>query len=260
MTQPAEPHLTPVDFQLFVWLQATLPRTDPTPSRSRFSRFGPWALNVMAGLTPGHLPYGEDVRLWLLLIAREANRDGGDTVDLTEAIHLGRWTGDPYDSLHRLRSTNFQIFVQPGAAGPTNDVFQLEDERTLSDDPRVLRLTLSPTFHMAATNYSFSADVNVINAADRTPLSLDVYTWLSMLAATKKPVGAIHWTVLNRLFGHYALTEDVKTVDGPYRQMMQDTFDQMTPHFPGLSIEFTPTVLIFRSHETEGAPAIPRHL
>jgi len=201
-------------------VQATLPHRDPGPGVSTFERSnGDFHLLIMAPPKIG-LPWGKTPRLLLSWLTTEAVRTRSPRLEL--GTNLSRFmrdlglipTGGKAGTITRLRDQIRRLFSStircsydvPGRYEDT--AFLVASRISLWWSPAAPDQTdlfgsfveLSPEFFRAVVERPVPVDLRVLRAL-RSPLALDLYSWLTYrVSYLRRPV-EIPWSALALQFG-----------------------------------------------------------
>lgn len=210
-------------------VQATMPHRDP--KEWFFERTnGAFTLTMMAPPKVG-LPYGSVPRLLLAWITTEAVRTRSRDLALGDSLsgfmrELGMVpTGGRWGSITRLREQSRRLFttaiscLYEGENREGEIGFRLVDKHVLwwnpkSPDQRELfasTLTLSEPFFKEVINHPVPIDLRALKALSRSPLALDIYTWLTYRMSYLQRETTVPWAALEVQFGAgYKRTRDFK--------------------------------------------------
>jgi hypothetical protein len=201
-------------------VQATLPHKDPGPDVSTFERSnGDFHLLVMAPPKIG-LPWGKTPRLLLSWLTTEAVRTRSPKLEL--GTNLSRFmrelgltpTGGTAGTITRLRDQIRRLFSSTircsyDAPGRYEDTaFLVADRISLWWNPASADqadlfgsfVELSPKFFRAIVERPVPVDLRVLRAL-RSPLALDLYSWLTYRVSYLRQPVEIPWAVLALQFG-----------------------------------------------------------
>lgn len=187
---------------------ATLPHRDPKDSQ--FSRVNG---NVRTTLFTDRnigLPFGVYPRLIVIELATRAVRDRSRTYvigrsinDLLSRMGISNSGGRrsqaalARDQLDRLCTTEF-VTTHLSKYGPCKmDVA----DRWLQKTSNGLEVTLSERFFEQATKSAVPLDPVILAKLRRSPLSIDIYSWITYRMSTVDGPTAISWPSLERQFG-----------------------------------------------------------
>lgn len=210
-------------------VQATMPHRDP--KEWFFERTnGAFTLTMMAPPKVG-LPYGSVPRLLLAWITTEAVRTRSRDLALGDSLsgfmrELGMVpTGGRWGSITRLREQSRRLFttaiscLYEGENRGGEIGFRLVDKHVLwwnpkSPDQRELfasTLTLSEPFFKEVISHPVPIDLRALKALSRSPLALDIYTWLTYRMSYLQRETTVPWAALEVQFGAgYKRTRDFK--------------------------------------------------
>jgi len=204
--------------------QATMPHSRPDTS-TLMRQNGALTLR-MAALGPG-LPYGSIPRLLLAWVTTEAVRTKDRELVLGD--HLAGFmrqldlvpTGGRWGTIPRLRSQMTRLFstaVGVTYSGPHEEAgmgWMVADRYRLWWDPKAPNqaalwqstVTLGEPFYKAVVERPVPVDMRALRALRRSPLALDIYTWLTYrMSYLRRPViGAqvrMHTVLVDPRLGH----------------------------------------------------------
>jgi hypothetical protein len=255
-----------------VLAQATMPHSRPETNEFERSN-GAFRIHMMAPASVG-LPFGTYPRLLMTWIVTEATRTKnpklwlGDNLsafmrELGLVPHGGRWgtitrLREQLDRLTRTTIDWMATATVDGAHGELGMGIRPIEERRIWWDPKrpdqadlwESTLTLNQRFYEAAINRPVPVDLRALKALahERSPLALDIYTWLTYrMSYLEEPV-TIPWAALELQFGgDYADTrvfkfkflERLKLVKALYpAARVRASEDRRSP---GLILEPSPT-------------------
>ena len=205
-------------------VQATMPHRRTEELRHE-RRNGDYTMTMIAGSAGVGLPYGSVPRLMLAWIGAEAMRTGerelvlGDSMsaflrELGLMPYGGRW-----GTITRLKDQSLRLFscaiscsYSTSERAIVGEVFGL-GAADLWWTPRAPEqaslfrstLTLSEAFHRELTAHPVPLDMRVLQALRKSPLSLDVYSWLTWrvhtLNRSRRNAVTIPWGALRMQFG-----------------------------------------------------------
>lgn len=209
-----------IGFMARALVQATLPHRKV--EGSEFVRTnGHFSLSIMAPSRIG-LPYGTVPRLLLAWLTTEAVRtksrelELGDTLaEFMRELGMGAATGGSTGTITRLKDQMTRLF-----SSSITGIYEGKDatailNRTVADKavlwwhPKAPEqaglwrstVTLSQPFFEEITDKPVPVDLRAIQALKRSPLALDIYTWLAYRAAYVKKPTVIPWEGLAMQFG-----------------------------------------------------------
>ncbi len=202
-----------------VLTQATLPHSRPTENVFKRSN-GALTVTIMADPDIG-LPYGPKVRLLLAWLTTEAVRTRERQVILGDSLSgfmrkLGLMpTGGRWGSITSLKEQSKRLFsCSIKAVHDTDARWQLErcdvvDSADLWWHPKspdqtgiwASSVTLSEHFYQEVIGYPVPIDLRAVRALSRSPLALDIYSWLTYRMSYLKQPARIPWELLELQFG-----------------------------------------------------------
>jgi hypothetical protein len=181
---------------------------------------GLYTLSITSPSSVG-LPYGSVPRLLLAWMTTEATRTGRRELDLGDSMsgfmHQlglvptgGRWgsVGRLKDQTTRLLASSFTA-VYRDKAGVSLCGHKIADHAALwwtPKDPRQASLwsstvILGEPFFREITTHPVPIDVRALRALKRSPMALDVYTWLTYRQSYLKKPTQVPWDALQAQFG-----------------------------------------------------------
>lgn len=200
--------------------QATLPHSDPGDVRDFGRTNGALRLVVQPGPGVG-VPYGSYPRLVMAWLTTEAVRTGRPRIVLGDSLsafmrELGIVpTGGRWGTITRLREQMRRLFASRIAAVyDGDDGFSLRSMEVATDvdlwwSPKSPDqaaafesvVVLGERFFQAVTERPVPVDMRVLRALKKSPLGLDLYTWLTYRVSYLSGTTAIPWTALHDQFG-----------------------------------------------------------
>lgn len=213
-----------------IWVQAALPHSNPGREVDVWGREnGKFSLTVQSGadVVEGRtvytgIPYGSIPRLllsWMcteVVWTKEPKLFLGDSLaEFMRAVGIGPATGGRWGSIARLKDQMRRLFEARisyrwrGEEGEARKSIQVADEEVLwwsEEAPKQRGLfqsyvVLSEPFYIDLVSHPVPVKVAALKLLKRSPLALDLYTWLTYrVFALKKPV-AISWATLGRQLG-----------------------------------------------------------
>ena len=223
-------------FMARMLVQATLPHSDPGEVVAWGRQNGNFSLTISPGtrMIEGKpksigLPYGSYPRLVLAWITTEAVKTKSARIVLGDSLtsfmgELGLVpTGGRWGSITRLREQMKRLFASRISAvyeGDNN--FQQHSMEIATDidlwwspkhpDQAAIfesSIILGDRFFRAITERPIPIDMRVLKALKRSPLGLDLYSWLTYRVSYLNEKTEIAWTQLHEQFGaDYADTRD----------------------------------------------------
>lgn len=190
-------------------------------------------VRVMIQAGSDGLPYGSYPRLLLVWMVTEAMRQKDPTLVLGSSLsdfmaQLGlAATGGRWGTITSLRDQLRRLLTSRIIAtkdrpdqdkGATMEVASDWDLWWAPQDPDQVslwesRITLGKNFYAQIVNRPFPIDMRVLRAIKKSPLGIDLYTWLTYRVSYLKEPVAISWKQLHSQFGaEYA--DDKSGLDG----------------------------------------------
>lgn len=212
-------------------VQATLPHKAVTGTM--FSRTnGDFTLSLAALNAQYGLPYGSVPRLLVAWLSTEAVKTkerqivlGDSLAEFMENIGLQR-TGGARGDITRLKKQMLALFnCAITCSYMTNDraakhpTIEISDQYDLWWEPTDINqtglfkstVTLSQRFFDEVTQNPVPVDIRAIKALKRSPMALDIYSWLTYRMFTIRRYTPVSWAALQMQFGaEYARTRDFK--------------------------------------------------
>lgn len=207
-------------FMARMLVQATLPHSDPGDVREFGRANGSFKLVVQPGPGAG-VPYGSYPRLVLAWLTTEAVQTRRRRVKLGDSLSEFMAelditpTGGRWGTITRLREQMKRLFsarvaaVYDGEEGYRMSSIEIATDVDLWWDPKRPEqaavfgstVTLSERFFQEITRRPVPLDMRALRALKKSPLGLDLYTWLTYrLSYLSEPV-AISWEQLHAQFG-----------------------------------------------------------
>lgn len=248
-------------------VQATLPHRKF--KGNEFTRVnGNYTMTIMAPSAIG-LPFGVVPRLLLVWLTTEAVRTKSRELVLGDSLscfmrELGLVpTGGRWGSITRLRDQTKRLFSSHISATYDNGKGAKLVNHTVVDDANLWwdphapdqvalwdsRVTLSEQFFKEVVNRPVPVDMRAINALKRSPLALDIYTWLTYRAYTLKSPVMVPWALLALQFG-----SDYKELRN-FRTKFLVELNKVRTVYARVSVEPTPEGLRMRPFLTHVSPA-----
>jgi hypothetical protein len=200
-------------------VQATLPHSKPDSNEFE-RRNGAFTLVMLAPSRIG-LPYGVVPRLLLAWMTTEAVRKrsrqlilGDSLTDFMRQLDMMP-TGGRWGSITRLREQSNRLFstavrcIYEGEDGVGGQGFGIADRHMLWWDPkrpgqRALfesTVTLSEAFYTEVITSPVPIDLRALKALKKSPLTLDLYCWMTYRMSYLKRPTEIPWGALQVQFG-----------------------------------------------------------
>lgn len=254
-------------FMARAFLQATLPHRKVAGSEFA-RRNGRFTLSLLAPARIG-LPYGSIPRLLLAWLTTEAVRtqsrelELGDTLsEFMRQLDLVP-TGGRWGSITRLKDQTARLFASTISASYADAEqrseagFRLADRSILWWDANPAQaglwksqVVLTEAFYREVVDRPVPVDMRAIRALKRSPLALDIYTWLTYRSSyTRKPT-TIPWAALALQFG-----SDYRRVRD-FREAFLQELLKVSVVYPAAKVEPTTAGLIVKP----GKPHVGRLL
>lgn len=216
-------------FMARAMVQATLPHKKVEGNEFE-RRNGNFTLSLLAPSKIG-LPYGTVPRLLLAWVTTEAVKTKARELELGDSMaafmgELGMSpTGGSRGDITRLKNQTRRLFASTVSASYEDgfkvaDIgYRLADSSTVWWDARSPEqtalwrstVTLSEKFFNEVIDRPVPIDMRAMKALKRSPMALDVYTWLTYRASYLKQPTVIPWAALALQFGSsYAQTRQFK--------------------------------------------------
>lgn len=210
-------------------VQAALPHR--RPEGLHFQRTnGAYTLSIAAGLPQAGLPYGSTPRLLLAWLATEAVRRqdpmiplGDSLADFMRKVGLPRPTGGARGSITQLKRQAWALFSSTITCSRTTLSEGLREHRyliarkhsttewwgaTVGPDGRLAKtiagddmVTLSDDFFREVVEHAVPIDLRALGTLRRSPMALDLYTWLTYQMYTIVRPTTVPWEGLRAQFG-----------------------------------------------------------
>lgn len=216
-------------FMARAMVQATLPHKKV--AGNEFERKnGNFTLSLMAPSKIG-LPYGSVPRLLLAWVTTEAVKTKTRELELGDSMasfmgELGMSpTGGARGDITRLKNQTRRLFASTVSASYEDETkiadmgYRLADESVLWWDTKSPEqaglwhssVTLSEKFFNEVIDRPVPIDMRAIKALKRSPMALDIYTWLTYRSSYLKRPTVIPWAALALQFGsNYAQVRQFK--------------------------------------------------
>lgn len=216
-------------FMARAMVQATLPHKKVDGNEFE-RRNGNFTLSLLAPSKIG-LPYGTVPRLLLAWVTTEAVKTKGRELELGDSMaafmgELGMSpTGGTKGDITRLKNQTRRLFASTVTASYEDaskvaDIgYRLADESVLWWDAKSPEqaglwhssVTLSEKFFNEVVDRPVPIDMRAIKALKRSPMALDIYTWLTYRSSYLKRPTVIPWAALALQFGsNYAQVRQFK--------------------------------------------------
>ena len=233
-----EEHEADLGFMARLLVQATLPHSDPGAVPVWGRQNGTLSMHMQPGweFVEGQprnigLPYGSVPRLLLAWVTTEAVRTKERDLLLGESLSdfmrkLGLVpTGGRWGSITRLRAQMRRLFAATIAVhyeqgnAVTDAGFRVADKTVTFWDPKQpdqaalwkSTVTLSEGFFNEIVSRPVPLDLTVLKALTRSPLSIDIYIWLTYRVSYLKRSTTVPWAALEMQFGaDYKRTVDFR--------------------------------------------------
>ena len=249
-------------FMARAMVQATLPHSKV--AGNEFTRVnGNYSLSIMAPSAIG-LPYGTIPRLLLAWLTTEAVKTKSRELELGDSLsgfmaELGIMpTGGRWGSITRLKDQTRRLFsssitaVYEKGAGFAVINQAVADRATLWWDAKAPEqaglwrstVTLSEQFFNEVIDRPVPIDMRAVKALKKSPMALDIYTWLTYRASYLKRPTVIPWSSLALQFGsdysrlrafREAFLQELKKVVLVYGQVQVEASEQGLTVKPSLT-------------------------
>lgn len=181
---------------------------------------GPYTLSIMSPSKVG-LPYGSIPRLLLAWLTTEAVRTGQRELELGDSMsgfmrQLGLVpTGGRWGSVGRLKDQTTRLFASSFTAiyrdktGVSLMGHKIAEHASVWWEPKapdqaslwLSTVTLGEPFFREITERPVPVDMRALHALKRSPMALDVYTWLTYRQSYLKKPTQVPWDALQGQFG-----------------------------------------------------------
>lgn len=258
-----------VGFWARVWVQASLPHSDPGGVYVWGRENGDFSLTVQPGMdlidgrqVSSGIPYGSVPRLILCWMCTEAVRKenpklylGQSLAEFMQAVGLGRATGGRWGSITRFkeqmkRLTQARIsFRFRGREGTARRGLQLSKEEVLWWSPRLpgqrslfrSYLVLDDAFFREIVTNPIPIKVEALRILQKSSLALDLYTWLTFRVHRLEQPVTISWLALERQLGsNYASTDEFARRCRRAIRKIQIVYPELRVEFPRGRIRLAP--------------------
>jgi hypothetical protein len=253
-------------FMARAMVQATLPHSKVVGNE--FTRKnGNYSLTILSPSTIG-LPYGSVPRLLLAWVTTEAVKTKSRELELGDSLSGFMReldlvpTGGRWGSITRLKEQTKRLFASSITAiyeqgQGTQIINQAVADRAVfwwhPKDPDQAALwkstiTLTDNFYREIIDRPVPIDMRAIKALKKSPMALDIYTWLTYRVSYLKRPTAISWASLAMQFGSsYSRQRDFKTA-------FMSELKKVVTVYGGVQVEALPTGLLVKPSLTH----IPR--
>ena len=245
-------------FMARAMVQATLPHSKV--AGNEFTRKnGNYSLTILSPSSIG-LPYGSVPRLLLAWVTTEAVKTKSKELELGDSLSGFMReldlvpTGGRWGSITRLKEQTKRLFASSITAiyeqgDGTQIINQSVADRAVfwwhPKDPNQTALwkssiSLTETFYREIVDRPVPIDMRAIKALKKSPMALDIYTWLTYrVSYLKKPI-SIPWASLAMQFGsNYSRLTD-------FRVSFLSELKKVVTVYGGVQIEVSPTGLLVK--------------
>lgn len=201
------------------FVDMTLPHSKPLPRHNEFTRKnGDLSLSILSRRNIG-LPYGSTARLVLLylttmrVITRERRFHLGDSWrDFLKIMHMS-WSGQnlrsAQDQLERLCSSSYSVLSKIRDKKNFKGMF-ITDQWNRA--PEGVHVSLSEKFFILTGESVVPLETKIIHQLRKSPLAIDLYSWLTHRTVNVKYPTVIKWKDLESQFGsHYKRLRDFRS-------------------------------------------------
>jgi hypothetical protein len=253
-------------FMARAMVQATLPHSKVVGNEFT-RRNGNYSLTILSPSSIG-LPYGSVPRLLLAWVTTEAVKTKSRELELGDSLSGFMReldlvpTGGRWGSITRLKEQTKRLFASSITAiyeqgQGTQIINQAVADRAVfwwhPKDPDQAALwkstiTLTDNFYREIIDRPVPIDMRAIKALKKSPMALDIYTWLTYRVSYLKRPTAISWASLAMQFGSsYSRQRDFKTA-------FTSELKKVVTVYGGVQVEALPTGLLVKPSLTH----IPR--
>lgn len=245
-------------FMARAMVQATLPHSKV--AGNEFTRKnGNYSLTILSPSSIG-LPYGSVPRLLLAWVTTEAVKTKSRELELGDSLSGFMReldlvpTGGRWGSISRLKEQTKRLFASSiTAIHEQGDGTQIINQ-SLADkavfwwhpsDPNQTTLwkssiSLTETFYREIVDRPVPIDMRAIKALKKSPMALDIYTWLTYRMSYLKKPTAIPWSSLAMQFGsNYSRLTD-------FRVAFLAELKKVVTVYGGVQVEVSPTGLLVK--------------
>ena len=245
-------------FMARAMVQATLPHSKVVGNEFT-RRNGNYSLTILSPSTIG-LPYGSVPRLLLAWVTTEAVKTKSRELELGDSLSGFMReldlvpTGGRWGSITRLKEQTKRLFASSITAiyeqgQGTQIINQAVADRAVfwwhPKDPDQAALwkstiTLTDNFYREIIDRPVPIDMRAIKALKKSPMALDIYTWLTYRVSYLKRPTAISWESLAMQFGSsYSRQRDFKTA-------FMSELKKVVTVYGGVQVEALPTGLLVK--------------
>jgi hypothetical protein len=257
-------------FMARAMVQATLPHSKVVGNE--FTRKnGNYSLTILSPSTIG-LPYGSVPRLLLAWVTTEAVKTKSRELELGDSLSGFMReldlvpTGGRWGSITRLKEQTKRLFASSITAiyeqgQGTQIINQAVADRAVfwwhPKDPDQAALwkstiTLTDNFYREIIDRPVPIDMRAIKALKKSPMALDIYTWLTYRVSYLKRPTAISWASLAMQFGSsYSRQRDFKTA-------FMSELKKVVTVYGGVQVEALPTGLLVKPSLTHIPPRVEK--
>ena len=247
------------------FLQGTLPYHDPgSLAVWQRSMYGV-SLRVEAATGLG-LPYGLYPRLMLAWVASEVLRTGSpdlrlgrDARTFAGSLGIDNPSSGQAGSLTRLRDQMRRLFgamitvtrvADGGEAPPAAAIWQTGEG--FSEEPIGSSLSLNESFYREVAEHSAPLDLDCLYGLRSSPLSLDLYAWLTWQFSFTRVPRSFTWAQLQAQFGSQAVAEK------KFRELWKAALGRVLIEYPAAKIDVGARKVILRPSPTSVPRSRPR--
>ena len=245
-------------FMARAMVQATLPHSKVAGNEFT-RRNGNYSLTILSPSSIG-LPYGSVPRLLLAWVTTEAVKTKSRELELGDSLSGFMReldlvpTGGRWGSITRLKEQTKRLFASSITAiyeqgQGTQIINQAVADRAVfwwhPKDPDQAALwkstiTLTDNFYREIIDRPVPIDMRAIKALKKSPMALDIYTWLTYRVSYLKRPTAISWASLAMQFGsNYSRQRDFKTA-------FTSELKKVVTVYGGVQVEASPTGLLVK--------------
>ena len=238
MQDPESEEFREIAYWARVWVQASLPHSNPGKVSVWGRENGAFSLTVQPGVDivngqeVNHgIPYGSIPRLLMCWMCTEAVRTqepqlflGNSLSKFMRSIELGNATGGRWGNVARLKEQMNRLFQarisyrwRGGQLGQARKSIQITSEEVLwwsektPELPTLFKsyITLDDRFFNDIVANPVPIKLEALRLLKSSPLALDLYTWLTHRVFALRQEVAIPWKLLERQIGaDYSSTEN----------------------------------------------------